>query len=82
MTKSVLVVITGAGGELEGRPAEIDTNTTAEELLVAAGLDPKDFQLQLERDGQLVSISNHEKIHAKVKSGDKLHVIPTNVVVG
>ena len=82
MDKNITVIIPGAGEEAEARDAPIRPGTTASELLRAAGKDPANWQLQLKRDDGFVSVAAQDDIYKQAAEGEKLFVVPKNIVVG
>ncbi len=82
MSKRIWVVIPGTGDEAEGREVEIEKNTTAADLLHALELDPAEYGLQRQQEDEFAALSSAEAVYAQVKEGDKLHVVPTQMVVG
>lgn len=81
-TKTVWLIVPGAGEEAEGRDATVQPGHTAADLLRAADKDPSDWMLQLQRDGEFLSMSGTDDVYAHVKDREKLHIVAKNMVVG
>jgi hypothetical protein len=82
MNQEILFVIPGAGGELEGRPALIEPETTAADLVQAAQLKPDQWQIQVKQNGQLVSLSSQDRVADYVSAGDKVFAVMSDMTVG
>lgn len=82
MTQEILLVIPGADNELEGRPALIEPDTTAADLLRAAKLNPDQYQVQIKQGEELVSLGSQDRIAEHVKAGEKVFAFPAGMTVG
>lgn len=82
MDKNITLIIPGAGEEAEARDAPIRPSTTAGELLRAAGKDPANWQLQLKRGDGFVSVATQDDVYQQVAEGEKVFVVPKDIVVG
>lgn len=83
MDKQVTVIFPATEGEAaEGRDAPIQPGTTAADLLRAAGRDPQNWQLQLKRGNGFVSLGGQDDLYRQVENGEKVFVVPKDIVVG
>jgi len=82
MSKQVTLVVPGTGDEAEARDATIEPGTTAADLLQAAGLNPQNYQLQLRRGDNFVSLSDQDDVHNQVSDGEKVFAVARDIVVG
>jgi hypothetical protein len=83
MDKQITLIFPAAEGEAaEGRDAPIRPGTAAADLLRAAGKDAQNWQLQLKRGNGFVSLSGQDDLYKQVENGEKVFVVPKDIVVG
>lgn len=82
MNKSALVVIPGTGDEAEGRDTVIEPRMTAADVIRATGQNPDDFQIQIQRGDEYISLSGQDNVHKAMREGEKLFLTPADMTVG
>jgi hypothetical protein len=82
MSKQITLVIPGAGGDAEARDAQVSQGTTTGDLLLAAGKNPQEWQLQVKREGGFMSLGERDDVYAQTNDGEKVFAVPKNMVVG
>ena len=82
VTQEILFVIPGAGDEMEGRPAMIEPDTTAADLLRAANLSPDRYQLQVKQGEKMMALGSQDRVATYVTAGDKVFAVPADMTVG
>ena len=82
MPKKITLVVPGAGDGSEARDAPIERGNTADDLIRAAGKDVGRWQIQLRRGEEYVSVSGRDELFSKVDEGEKVFLVPKDMVVG
>jgi len=83
MPDEVLFIIPGAGGkESTGRRAIFEEDTTVDDLLRAADLDPQQWGLEIKHGQETVPLGGHDKLSEHVQAGDKVFGVPMGMTVG
>lgn len=78
----VWLVVPGTDDEGEGRPAYIEDETTVAELLEAAELDPRLYQLSYKvNDEQFGVLSNQDRVSDYVANGEKVFATPQKKMI-
>ncbi len=79
--KSITLVTPGAGNGPEAYNAPIVPGTAASVLIAAAGLNPEEWQIQLERGGEFISLSGSDDLYSQVADHEKVFATPLSIVV-
>ena len=82
MTKQITLVIPGAGDDAEARDAQVSQGTTTADLLLAAGKNPQEWQLQVKRKDGFMSLGDQDDVYAQTSDGEKIFAVPKDMVVG
>lgn len=83
MPDEVLFIIPGAEGkESIGRRAIFEEDTTADDLLRAANLDPQQWGIEIKQGQETVALARDDKLSEYVQAGAKVFGVPMGMTVG
>jgi hypothetical protein len=83
MSDEVLFIIPGAEGEESiGRRAIFEEDTTADDLLRAANLDPQQWGIEIKQGQETVTLARGDKLSEYVQAGAKVFGVPMGMTVG